>query len=545
MVDADEPSVVDDAEGVWPVGGDDVHDPDGVLDEAAGQASVHGVHVHDVPDLVAPQRRQQRLVVLGPELPPGVVLLEGGGAAARDDVDALRRDGEPLGPLGRGVEPQLLVLGAGRRDAGAHGHVPGGVRVDAVVALGGRGDRGELVVAGGGVAGLLPHGDVSLHVVELEAHAGQHLLEPVEVGLLRLRRGVPAVPPVLVVDGRAGEHPEPARAEDAVDLQEVEAAELGPGDEAAGAVRHVEGGGRERQALRGDDAEDGRDAALQRELHLGLVVVPGGEGDGEDAPAQQVAAPAGDAAAGVERGADGAVAHARDEALHQVHVLADAVGEHGAAAGEAEAVAFLDEPVLVGLLAVDPVVGDVPVPAVVLALGPPDGRLVPLGRRHQALLPVGRRRAVPLHEAQAVVAVPPPALGVGAGGVVLQVGGALGERHGGQCRPCLVVVGGTTGRCGGGAAAAEGDQSRWRRLDGVQEAPPRAVDAAEVEGEGAEHDDDERHRHRPGPCAGASRPLGLIFLAVLHGAAAHATLLSPSSSTASLQLQHEEKLNFS
>jgi hypothetical protein len=528
VVDADEPSVVDDAEGVWAVGGDDVHDPDGVLDEAACESSVHGVHVHDVPDLVAPQRRQQRLVVLGPELPPGVVLLEGGGAAARDDADALRRDAEPLGPLGRGVEPQLPVLGAGSRDAGAHGHVPGGVGVDAVVALGGRGDRGELVVAG--VGGLLPHGDVPLHAVELEAHAGQHLLEPVQVGLLRLRGGVPAVPAVLVVDGRAGEHPEAARAEDAVDLQEVEAAELGPGDEAARAVRHVEGGGRERQALRGDDAEDGRDAALQRELHLGLVVVPGRQRHGEDAPPQQVAAPAGDAAAGVERGADGAVAHARDQALHQVHVRADAVGEHGAAAGEPEAVALLDEPVLVGLLAVDPVVGDVPVPALVLALGPPDGRLVPLGRRHQALLPVGRRRAVPLHEAEAVVAVPPPALGVGAGGVVLVVGGALGERHGGrgrQCRPSLAVVGGTAGRRGG----AEGEESRRRRLDGVQQAPSRAVDAAQVEGEGAEHDDDERHRHRPGPCAGAARPLGLIFLAVLHGAA-HATLFSPSSSAA-------------
>nr|ACL53647.1 unknown [Zea mays] len=336
VVDADEPSVVDDAEGVWAVGGDDVHDPDGVLDEAACESSVHGVHVHDVPDLVAPQRRQQRLVVLDPELPPGVVLLEGGGAAARDDADALRGDAEPLGPLGRGVEPQLPVLGAGSRDAGAHGHVPGGVGVDAVVALGGRGDRGELVVAG--VGGLLPHGDVPLHAVELEAHAGQHLLEPVQVGLLRLRGGVPAVPAVLVVDGRAGEHPEAARAEDAVDLQEVEAAELGPGDEAARAVRHVEGGGRERQALRGDDAEDGRDAALQRELHLGLVVVPGRQRHGEDAPPQQVAAPAGDAAAGVERGADGAVAHARDQALHQVHVRADAVGEHGAgraAAGSA------------------------------------------------------------------------------------------------------------------------------------------------------------------------------------------------------------------
>jgi len=60
-------------------------------------------------------------------------------------------------------------------------------------------------------------------------------------------------------------------------------------------VRHVEGRRREGQALRGDDAEDGRDAALERELHLRLVVVPRREGDGEDAAGEQVAAPAGDA----------------------------------------------------------------------------------------------------------------------------------------------------------------------------------------------------------------------------------------------------------
>ncbi|WVZ57826.1 hypothetical protein U9M48_008165 [Paspalum notatum var. saurae] len=494
-------------------GGDDVHDPDGVLDEAGRESSVDGVHVHDVPDLVGAQRRQQRLVVLGPELPLRVVLLEGAGAAPGHDVDALRRDAEALRPLGRGAERQLLVARTGRRDAGAHGHVPRGVGVDAVVAPGGSGDGGELVVAAGGgaVGRLLPHRDVALHVVELEAHGGEHLLEPVQVRLLRLRGGVPPVPPVLVVDGRAGEHPEPAGAEDAVDLEEVEAPELGPGYEAAGAVRHVEGGGRKGQALRGDDAEDGGDAALERELHLRLVVVPGRQGDGEDAPAQQVAAPACDAASRVERGAHGAVAHARDQRLHEVDVGADAVGEHGAAAGEAEAVAFLDEPVLVGLLAVDPVVGDVAVPAVVLALGPADGRLVTFGRRDQALLPLRRRRAVPLHEAEAVVAVPAPALGVGAGGVVLEVGGALGERDG-RGRGRQHRVGGVAGRGG-----RRGDESRRRRLDGVQQAPAGAVDAAEVEGEGAEHDDDESHRHRPGAAAARRRrPLGLILLAVLH-----------------------------
>lgn len=165
MVGADEASVEDDAEGVGSVGGDDVHDPDGVLDEAGGEASVDGVHVHHVPDLVAPQRREQSLVVLGPELPLAIVVLEGGGTAPGDGGDALWGDGEALRPLGGGVERQLLVArGSGRRrgEAGAHGHVPGGVRVDAVVALGRRGDGRELVVAGR-VGGLLPHGRRDSH----------------------------------------------------------------------------------------------------------------------------------------------------------------------------------------------------------------------------------------------------------------------------------------------------------------------------------------------------------------------------------------------
>lgn len=63
VVSADEPSVVDDAEGVGPVGGDDVHDPHGVLDEARREPAVDGAHVHDVPHLVAPQRGQQRLEI--------------------------------------------------------------------------------------------------------------------------------------------------------------------------------------------------------------------------------------------------------------------------------------------------------------------------------------------------------------------------------------------------------------------------------------------------------------------------------------------------
>lgn len=421
VVGADESSVVDDAEGVGPVGGDDVHDPHGVLDEARREPSVDGAHVHDVPHLVAPQRGQQRLVVLRRRLPLAVVVLHGAAAATGDDGDALRRDAQPLGPLGQRL---AAGLGAGRGHAGAHGHVPGRVRVHAVVALGRGGHRRQLVVAAG-VEGLLPHGDVALLVVQPEAHAGEHLLEPVEVGLLRLHCGVPAMPPVLVVDGRAREHPEAAGPEHPLDLHQVEPAELRPRDEAPGAVRHVHGGRGDGQALRGDDAEDGRDAALQRELHLRLVVVPGRQRHGQDVPGQQVAAPAGHAAARVERGAHTAVLHAGDQVGHEVDVRADAVGEHGAAAGEGEAVAVLPEPVLVRLLAVDPVVGHVAVPALILALGPADGRLVAPRRRHQADGALRRRRAVPLHEAEPVVPVPPPPLGVGAGGVVLVISRAL------------------------------------------------------------------------------------------------------------------------
>ena len=89
--------------------------------------------------------------------------------------------------------------------------------------------------------GAYPDEDIALDVVELEAHGAEHLLEAVEVGLLCLRIGVPVVPVVLIVDGRAGEHLEATGAEDVVDVEEVEAVELGPGDEAARALRHVKG----------------------------------------------------------------------------------------------------------------------------------------------------------------------------------------------------------------------------------------------------------------------------------------------------------------
>jgi hypothetical protein len=65
-----------------------------------------------------------------------------------------------------------------------------------------------------------------------------------------------------------------------------------PGDEAAGAVRHVEGAGRVGEAVGREHADHGRHAALQRELHLRLVRVPRRERHGQDVPRQQVRAPA-------------------------------------------------------------------------------------------------------------------------------------------------------------------------------------------------------------------------------------------------------------
>ena len=65
-----------------------------------------------------------------------------------------------------------------------------------------------------------------------------------------------------------------------------------PGDEAAGAVRHVEGAGRVGEAVGGEHADHGRHATLQRELHLRLVGVPRREGHGQDVAGQQIRAPA-------------------------------------------------------------------------------------------------------------------------------------------------------------------------------------------------------------------------------------------------------------
>jgi hypothetical protein len=73
-----------------------------------------------------------------------------------------------------------------------------------------------------------------------------------------------------------------------------------PGDAAARAVDEVERLARERQALGAHDGRDGRDPALERHLHLRLVLVLGRERHGRHVSLEQVAAEAGHAAANVE-----------------------------------------------------------------------------------------------------------------------------------------------------------------------------------------------------------------------------------------------------
>lgn len=65
-----------------------------------------------------------------------------------------------------------------------------------------------------------------------------------------------------------------------------------PRDEAAGAVGHVEGPGGVGEAVGGEHADHGGDAALQRELDLRLVCVPRRKRYGDDVPRQQIRAPA-------------------------------------------------------------------------------------------------------------------------------------------------------------------------------------------------------------------------------------------------------------
>jgi hypothetical protein len=65
-----------------------------------------------------------------------------------------------------------------------------------------------------------------------------------------------------------------------------------PGDEAPGAVRHVEGARRERELDGAEDADEGRHSALQRELNLRLVRVARRERHGDHAAGVQVRAQA-------------------------------------------------------------------------------------------------------------------------------------------------------------------------------------------------------------------------------------------------------------
>lgn len=98
-----------------------------------------------------------------------------------------------------------------------------------------------------------------------------------------------------------------------------------------------------------------------------------------------------------------------DECVNVVYVGVGATREHGAAAGEPEPVALHLNPVLDRLLDAELLVGDVVVPGVVPALGPPEGRLVVGRRRHEAPDGLVFPGAVPLPVHQHRPLEPPPA----------------------------------------------------------------------------------------------------------------------------------------
>ena len=103
-----------------------------------------------------------------------------------------------------------------------------------------------------------------------------------------------------------------------------------PWDAAARAVDEVERLAGERQALGAHDGGDGRDPALERHLHLRLVLVLGRERHGHHVALEQVAAEAGHAAADVEHhprvlpprdGADGLAKQRRVTTLPYIQFL--------------------------------------------------------------------------------------------------------------------------------------------------------------------------------------------------------------------------------
>jgi hypothetical protein len=176
--------------------------------------------------------------------------------------------------------------GRRRRDARLHVLVPD------VVGVGGGVARADRRRPGRALGPLAPDADLVDLGDLLPAERGGVLLDPLllggEVGLRALPRPVVGLP----VDGRAGEYPVAAGPQHAVDLHHVHPAVAGPGDEAAGAVRHVEGARREGELDGADHADEGRHAALQSELHLRLVRVARRERHGDHAAGVEVRAQA-------------------------------------------------------------------------------------------------------------------------------------------------------------------------------------------------------------------------------------------------------------
>uniref|UniRef100_A0A0E0FA42 Uncharacterized protein n=1 Tax=Oryza meridionalis TaxID=40149 RepID=A0A0E0FA42_9ORYZ len=189
----------------------------------------------------------------------------------------------------------------------------------------------------------------------------------------------------LPVDRRGGPDEEAAGAEEAVDLEEELAAPDVPWHAAARAVDGVVGAAGEGEALGAHDGGDGRDAALQRELHLRLVLVLGRQRHGERVAVEQEAAEAGHAAADVEHDAAAPPPrHRRDRFLDQVDVVRRAVYELRPAAGERQVLAGDLHPVLVPLVRRQLGVRHVVVPDLVAAVRPRDRPPVAAGERDEA-----------------------------------------------------------------------------------------------------------------------------------------------------------------
>uniref|UniRef100_A0A7C8YY10 Uncharacterized protein n=1 Tax=Opuntia streptacantha TaxID=393608 RepID=A0A7C8YY10_OPUST len=136
MIGSNESTIIDHGQCVHAIGGDYIHNPEGVSSQSCCKAPIQSIHIHHVPYLVTSNDRKQFLVVLHSDFPLATVALEGTSSATGYVRHTFRGNAQTLWPLWHRFQTQFLQAPVWHCGTGSKRGVPSSIRLHAVIALG-------------------------------------------------------------------------------------------------------------------------------------------------------------------------------------------------------------------------------------------------------------------------------------------------------------------------------------------------------------------------------------------------------------------------